>query len=83
MLTLSAPPDRPDPRHHAHSNHVVHLAVYHQGHEPIFYSPDRHYFCIGRDPSRSVLSTRQLLGHPYHSTLGLCGFAVVYQPDTQ
>jgi len=83
MLTLSALPDWPDPRYHAHSNHAVHLAVYQQSHQAILYPPDRHHFRIGWDTSRSVLSTRQLLGHTYHSTIGLCGFALVYQSNTR
>jgi hypothetical protein len=81
MLTHSAPSDWPDPRYHSHSNHAVHLAILYQGHQAIFDSPDRHHFRIGWDTSCSLLSTRQLLGHTYHSTIGLCGFAVVYQSN--
>jgi len=81
ILTQSAAPDRSRPRNYAHPDHAVHLAILYQGHQAIFPSPDRRHFCFGRDPSGPVLPDRQLLGHTYHSTVGLCGFALVYQSN--
>jgi len=82
-LTLSAAPDWSSARYNARPNLGVHLAVHDHCHQAIFDTPDCHHCCTGRVPSRSLLPTRQLLGHTYHSTTGLRGFAVVYQSSTR
>jgi hypothetical protein len=81
MLTPLAPPDRSNPRHYAHPNHAVHPIILNQSHQAILDSPDRHHFRVGRDTSCSLLPTRQLLGHTYHSAIDLGGLVVVYQSN--